>query len=113
MVRSEDLGTGAGDGFVIVNVARPVRFIDEITCKLSERPSVTVKAWGKGINLAVELALECVQGQGGHIFEIGTVRIGTENDVQVRTKRTGENERAIKSLSWIEITIQSRDGMAQ
>ena len=110
MVLSEDLGNDLGDEFVIVNVVRKVHFLEEIQEKLAARPSVVLKGWGKGIILAVKLALQSVGGSCTNAREIGNIRIGTEEHVQVRTKGEKTGTRVTKSLSWIEIPVYSSGG---
>ena len=120
MVLVENLGDDLGEKYVVINIGRNVKFIDQIKESIEKMGHVIIKAWGKAISLGVKLALQSVENIDG--LAVGHVTIGTEPTVEIPvTPRKNRNspdndaeekainemtERVIKAMSWIEIPLE-------
>ncbi|HME52359.1 MAG TPA: hypothetical protein VKM55_09090 [Candidatus Lokiarchaeia archaeon] len=120
MVLVENLGDELGDEYVVINIGKNVKFIDQIKENIEKKDRIIIKAWGKAIALGVKLALQTIEAFQG--LTIGNVSIGTEQAVEIpviqreiRKKPAvdaGESKsdegqgRVIRAMSWIEIPIE-------
>ena len=120
MVLVEHLGDELGENYVVINIGRDVKFIDQIKESIENQGNVIIKAWGKAISLGAKLALQSVEEIKG--LAIGHVSIGTEPAVEIpvtpRKNRDLANmiatepavnesiERITRAMSWIEIPLE-------
>lgn len=119
MVLVENLGDDLGDEYVVINIGKNVKFIDQIKESIDKNGQIIIKAWGKAISLGVKLALQSVEDVLG--LAIGNVSIGTEPAVEIpaipyknrkmamtnseKSANKETQERVTRAMSWIEIPI--------